>query len=359
MATRMVPLNLIDVPKKWRPVKKPKVAELVLTLRIDGLLQAIGLRANPEKPGRYLLVFGRHRLEAARNEKWEEIEARVMDLDDEAAASATNAENLFRNPLTAAERVVALKSWSEQYRLKHPQVHGKGKAGGAAVKAKAEAAKKGAEPAPQPKSFPAHVAEVTGIPKSTAKDLLAVGRNLTDEEAGVLAERDVPLGQIRQINKLPEEKKKVAVALIASGVGAGEAVAQATLPPNATIEKVGDPDQSPRSEADMGDDEWLETYCGEVLARLKYKEAYRRDALLYRKIRDHTATFRSKTKAALSQSKVQVVGPFFLLVARFVNCDHPKVWNPCGPCGGTGQSGDKSKCGFCNGHAYALKGGGR
>jgi hypothetical protein len=169
----------------------------------------------------------------------------------------------------------------------------------------------------------------------------------------VLAERDVPLGQIKAINKLPAEKRKVAVALVASGLGAGEAVAQATLPPNATVEKVGDPAESPRSEADMSDDEWLETYCGEVLARLKYQEYRVRAATRSCTARSATTPhkFRSKTKKALSQSKVQVVGPFFLLVAKFVNTDHPKRSGnmPCGPCGGTGQSGDKSSAASATG----------
>lgn len=105
----------------------------------------------------------------------------------------------------------------------------------------------------------------------------------------------------------------------------------------------------------MTDDEWLETFCGEVLARLKYTVAFKHDAIIYRKTRDKIHALKTGTKVALAQSKAKVVGPFFLLFARFLNTDHPSRWKPCGPCQGTGQSGDKSKCGFCNGHAFSIK----
>jgi ParB family chromosome partitioning protein len=354
MPTRVISINAIEVPKKWRVVKKKTVAELVLSLRQEGLLHAIGVRPTPV-PGKFMLVFGRHRLEAAKKAGWTEIEAKVMDISEKAAEGATTAENLFRNNLNAAERVIALKAWSEQYVAEHPEVHGRGKAGGTARQAKA--VEKATGKAPElPKTFPEHASEQTGIPATTIKNTLATGRNLSEEEMGVMAEREVPLEHIRKINKLPAEQRKEAVALVAAGQSAIEAVAQASLPANATIETVaGDPEQGAKAEADMSDDEWLEHFCGDVLARLKYKAAFVSDALLYRKTRDALHKLKTGTKTALSQSKAKVVGPFFLIFAKLVNTDHPSRWNPCGKCGGSGQSGDKAKCGFCNGHAYSTK----
>lgn len=353
MPTRVVSIASIEVPKKWRTVKKKTVAELVLSLRQDGLLHAIGVRPSPV-PNKFILVFGRHRLEAAKKAGWTEIEAKVMEVGEREAEGATNAENLFRNNLNGAERVIALKSWSERYVAEHPEVHGRGKAGGAVTKAKFAAEKTG-EAKELPKPFAEHASEQTGIPAKTIKNHLTIGRNLSEEQMGVLAERDVPLKHIETINKLPAEKREQAVALVASGLGAGEAVSQATLPANATVEKVGDPEEATRSVEDMSDDEWIEHSCGEVMARLKYKAAFISDAILYRRTREHMHKLKTGTKKALAQSKAKLVGPFFLLFAKFVNCDHPSRWKPCGPCGGSGQSGDKSKCGFCNGHAYSIK----
>ena len=107
----------------------------------------------------------------------------------------------------------------------------------------------------------------------------------------------------------------------------------------------------------MTDEDWLETYCGEVLAQLKYQAAFKRDATLYRHTRDARQKFRAASKKPLAQSHIQVVGPFFLLYSKFVNVDHPSRWMKCGPCNGTGQDQQSGKCDRCHGHAIKTAGG--
>lgn len=359
-AVRTVPIASIEVPKKWRSLKKKTVAELILSFEQDGLLHPIGLR-HGAKPGSYILVYGKHRLEAAKRSGWPEIEAKVHEFDDLGAASATSAENLFRNNLPAGDKILATRSWSERYVAAHPEVHAQGVAGGLArgAQKQADAGVVAAGDRPTVKSFAVAAAEQTGLSVSQIREYVRVGSNLTDEEIGVLAERDVPLEVIKRINQLPAAQKDRAVAAIASGAGGHEAVAQATVPANATVEQVGDPAEASRTEADLDDDEWLDTYCGEVLDRLKYPVAYRADALLYRRIQDARQKFKNATKRFLKQSKAPVAGEYHFLVCRFLNVDHPSAWLPCGPCGGSGMSGDKSTCGFCHGRAYSVKNGGR
>ena len=156
--------------------------------------------------------------------------------------------------------------------------------------------------------------------------------------------------------KAPEAKEK-AIALIASGMDPKVAIAHATAPDGSVIsdEIANRPDPSAKTEAEMTGDEWLDRYCGEVLAKLVHKAHYKADALLWRAIRDARDDFRSRTKKALSQSKVGVKGPFHYLVSRFVNVAHPSTWLPCGPCSGSGNSGDRSQCPSCRGNAFAYR----
>jgi hypothetical protein len=357
-AVRALPIAAIEAPKKWRPIKKKTINELVLSLNQDGLLHPIGVRPGAD-PESYILVFGKHRLEAARKSGWTEIAAQVMDIDEAAAKSATEAENLFRNSLTPADRVLAFKDWSARYVALHPEVSGRGKAGGLATAAKVEAERTGRAPEGRAKAFDDHAAEVTGISPTVIKEHVAAGKNLSEEELGILSEHDVPLAVIKQLGKLPDGQKEEAIALINSGLGGHEAIATATLPPNATHEQVGDPDVPIRTEADLDDDEWLETYCGEVLARLKFQATYRKDALLYRHSQEMRQKLRNASKKLLKQSRSQNVGPFYHRFTYFLNVNHPSTWSPCGPCGGSGMTGDMSKCGTCNGHAYLIKQGGR
>lgn len=348
---------------KWRSVKRAVVEQIAKSFEVDGQLQPIGLRPHPKKPGTFLLVWGRHRLEAAKKLGWTALDAEIMDLNEEAAGAATIAENLFRANLSPAETVIALMSWNERYQRRHPDTMG-GRAGGLA---KAKQAKRqsagedpettdGAEPEPvAAPSFARQAAEQTRVPLSTIKRLVTIGKNLTEEQLGVLAGHpNVKYEHIKAVNKLAPDLRQQAVTLVAAGLSPKEAIAQATLPPGTTMVMVGDPGELPREVTEMTDEEWLEHFCGEVLARLKHTAVFKRDALLYRAIRDHRHTFRKATKKAMAQSKVGLTGPFHYAVSRALNIDHPSRWSPCGPCGGTGQSGDRGRCGYCYGNAYTV-----
>jgi ParB family chromosome partitioning protein len=355
---RSIPIAAIDTPRKWRPLKKKTVNELVLSLNQDGLLQPIGVRPGVD-PERYVLVFGKHRLEAAKKSGWEEIDAKVFGFDEATARAATDAENLFRNQLAPAEKILAMKSWTDRYVANHPDVHVKGLAGGQARSAKLRAGRGDATAVAPAPSYAVAAAEQTGMSVTQVREYARAGSNLTEEELGILAERAMPLEVIKRINKLGPEARERVIAMIASGMGGHEALERAHTPANATVEDVGEGEAPARTEADLDDDEWLDTYCGEVLDRLKYQVTYRKDAILFRQTQEMRQKLRNAAKRFLKQSRAQNIGPFHHRFTYFLNVDHPSSWLPCGPCGGTGMSGDKAKCGFCHGHAYTVKQGGR
>ena len=94
-------LDDIEIPSSVRPYNATAVVELSKSIA------AIGLQSAPtviERDGRYVLVAGRHRIEALRLLKHESVLVRVVDFDDLEARLWTIVENLHRAELTAKQR---------------------------------------------------------------------------------------------------------------------------------------------------------------------------------------------------------------------------------------------------------------
>jgi ParB family chromosome partitioning protein len=94
-------LDDIEIPSSVRPYNAAAVVEL------SNSIAAIGLQSAPtviERGGRYVLVAGRHRIEALRLLKHESVLVRVVDFDDREAKLWTIAENLHRAELTTEQR---------------------------------------------------------------------------------------------------------------------------------------------------------------------------------------------------------------------------------------------------------------
>jgi ParB family transcriptional regulator, chromosome partitioning protein len=97
----LVGLDQIDFPSNARPTHADKVSELVTSIRL------LGLQSLPtviERNGRYILVAGRHRIEALRVLGKEQVPIRIVDFNDVEARLWTISENLHRNELNALER---------------------------------------------------------------------------------------------------------------------------------------------------------------------------------------------------------------------------------------------------------------
>jgi ParB-like nuclease domain len=101
----LVPIAEIDFPANARPTHAEKVSELVKSIRL------IGLQSMPtvvERDGRYILVAGRHRVEAMRVIGKDPIPVRIADFDEIEARLWTISENLHRNELSALQRGVSV-----------------------------------------------------------------------------------------------------------------------------------------------------------------------------------------------------------------------------------------------------------
>jgi hypothetical protein len=108
----------------------------------------------------------------------------------------------------------------------------------------------------------------------------------------------------------------------------------------------------------MTDHEWLTTSCKKLLEALPYKAAFRRDAILYRRLSEILPKFRTSTKKALAEAKKPGEnGLFYASLFKCVRASHPMDWYICDGCNGTGHlPNDKDRwCGKCLGGGYRLK----
>jgi N6-adenosine-specific RNA methylase IME4 len=119
--TPLVALSDITVPPDRMRQLRPKVVdELAESISERGLLHSITLRPRPRKG--YLLVAGRHRLEAVRKLGQDTIRAEVCEgLDADAALLAQIDENLIRADLSPAERAMHIGRRKELYEKLHPE----------------------------------------------------------------------------------------------------------------------------------------------------------------------------------------------------------------------------------------------
>ncbi|WP_460275894.1 plasmid partitioning protein RepB [Celeribacter sp. ULVN23_4] len=83
------------------------VVDLRDAIEANGQTVPILVRRHPSEPDRYLLVYGRRRLEAIRtSEKVEKVRALVANLDDDAAVRAQISENMARRDLSYIEKAL-------------------------------------------------------------------------------------------------------------------------------------------------------------------------------------------------------------------------------------------------------------
>lgn len=98
---------LIDDTRIADRLDPEDVADLRDAIETNGQTVPILVRRNPADPERYLLVYGRRRLEAIRlSERVERVRALVANLDDDAAVRAQVSENTARRDLSFIEKAL-------------------------------------------------------------------------------------------------------------------------------------------------------------------------------------------------------------------------------------------------------------
>lgn len=87
------------------------VLDLRESIEANGQAVPILVRRHPQDPARYLLVYGRRRLEAIRlSDKVDKVRALVANLDDGSALRAQISENMARRDLTYIEKAIFSQS---------------------------------------------------------------------------------------------------------------------------------------------------------------------------------------------------------------------------------------------------------
>jgi len=106
-------LDGLRVPDhRYRRVDQEKVAVLAASMAAIGLQQPITVWENPAEKGSDIrIVVGVHRVLAARQLGWEQIDAICIDLDETGRKRWEIAENLHRADLTALEHDQHVAEW--------------------------------------------------------------------------------------------------------------------------------------------------------------------------------------------------------------------------------------------------------
>ena len=198
-----------------RPLHADTVASLSASMSAVGLLQAIVVKPAELNslglPG-YKLVSGAHRVAAARNLGWEDIEAHVLDsvlayLETELIEID---ENLCRSELTPAQRAAAIKRRREIWAALHPE--GKLEVGQAVPP---QAGHGGARP--QKNAFAADTATITGESKRDINRHLARADALggdIQKVAGTSLDKGVELDALKA---MPASQRQDLIARAQSG----------------------------------------------------------------------------------------------------------------------------------------------
>jgi ParB family transcriptional regulator, chromosome partitioning protein len=221
ISTKLIKLENIEVGARLRDLRLDMVDEIAKSIRkgVGVLLQPIVIRPKP-KGGGYLLVVGRHRLEAERKLGNKTIECRIVEMDDDQAMLAEIDENLVRADLTKKEIDYHIVERKKLYEKLHPQA----KQGGAPGKAGGGKKARTDEERQQVSSFAEDTAKKTAVSKRT------VQRAVARAKAGDTAAEP----------KTSKPKKKVT----APPAPPTEPVDNTTTKPNGKTGNSGDPDET-------------------------------------------------------------------------------------------------------------------
>lgn len=121
---RRLPVGAI-VPNPLQPRKEfseEELAELVESIRENGLLQPLVVRPSPSADGRYELVAGERRLRSVQRLDWEDVPVVVRDVDDEALLVLALVENLQREALGPLEEAEGYRTLGERFGLTQEEI---------------------------------------------------------------------------------------------------------------------------------------------------------------------------------------------------------------------------------------------
>lgn len=346
----------IDIPESARPIVPENLDAIEASIRELGLLTPIAVMP---RLARYELLFGGHRLAACTRLGHLKIPSRIFRLDEEASAIVTIAENLHRADLNPAQKLDAISRWDAYYRARHPEAHGPGVGGKARAAAFRTVGPDDGPEAPAPAARA--IASATGMSPRTVSNDVTLAKHFSADELKIFGQRDITKTQMRSFDRIKDPAQRArCLSMIAGGLEFDRALATATAPATAVVTDVKAPDPGPARPAEdaLKDMDWLDKFCGEVVAKIESPSMFKINALAWRKIRPGLAQIQKDlanlTKSVRGQS---TPGPIFALVSNLAAVQHPSEWHPCGKCGGAGTVNNRGKCDICKGNGFMLKNG--
>lgn len=113
------------VPNPYQPRREfseEELAELVESIRENGLLQPLVIRPAPQRAGAWELVAGERRWRAVTRLGWTEVPAIVRQVDDRTLLVLALVENLQRSELTALEEAAGYRRLADEFQLTQQQI---------------------------------------------------------------------------------------------------------------------------------------------------------------------------------------------------------------------------------------------
>lgn len=113
------------VPNPFQPRREfseQDLADLVASIRENGLLQPIVVRPAGGSPGQYELVAGERRWRATMRLGWKEVPATVRDVDDRTLLVLALVENLQRAELSALEEAEGFRRLADEFNLNQQEI---------------------------------------------------------------------------------------------------------------------------------------------------------------------------------------------------------------------------------------------
>lgn len=216
MTTQLTDIDLIDVGPRLRPLNETKVAAFMVDIDERGVRKPIEIA--PREGGRFLLVSGRHRLDACRRLGHRQIETKVKKRTAAECLRDELMENLVSAELTTLERAQYLAAQRRLYQEEHPETR-QGRAGGLARQGSATANL----------AFADWSAKRVGMtPRSVAR-YAALGDLLDEQAADQLrgTEFENKLGELDALSRHAPDKQRRIVALLTAEENPATSVAMA------------------------------------------------------------------------------------------------------------------------------------
>ncbi len=104
-----IALDRIVIGKRLRPLDQARATLIAASMKANGQMQAI--EVSPAGKDRWNLVFGLHRIAAAKINGWTSLRAKKFEGDADARELREIEENLMRSDLNALDRAFAVERW--------------------------------------------------------------------------------------------------------------------------------------------------------------------------------------------------------------------------------------------------------